>query len=300
MNSPLPRRPGGKARDGVYSVYVYNNVRITQTVEVVPSKPGARAPGGKRRLDAVVVRYRMENKDTRAHQVGARVNMDTFWVDNDGCLFAAPNHPGKILDGVELKAKTVPEYLQVLQRPDLKNPGDVAHFTFALGSKVEPPTRVILTRLGSWFDAWNMRPTPAMGDSAMGMYWDPKDLAPGAKREAAYAYGQGVATNPENEGTVRAVLSGSFEPGKRFTVSAYVADPLPGQSLTLELPAGMELVEGKEVQPVPPPGEDGSALVTWQARVQRLGEFPLRVRSSNGVTYTKRIRVARPDGAGGR
>jgi hypothetical protein len=294
INAPLPRKPGGKVRDGVMSVYVHNNVRITQTVEVVPTRPGPRAPGGKRRLDAVLVRYLFENKDTRPHKVGVRVNMDTFWVDNDGCLFAAPNHPGKILDGVELKGKKVPEYLQVLQRPDLKNPGEVAHFTFALGSRLEPPDRVFLTRLGMFADAWNMRATPAMGDSAMGMYWDPKELAAGAKREAAYAYGQGIASNPEGEGQVQTVLGGSFEPGKVFTVTAYVGDPVPGQSLTLQLPDGMELVEGKDVQPVPAVSDEGHCLVMWRARVRRLGEFPLRIRSSNGVTYTKVITVARP------
>jgi hypothetical protein len=295
-NAPLPRKPGGKPRDGVQSVYSYNNVRITQTIEVVPTKPSAKTPGAKRRLDAVVVRYLVENKDTRPHHVGARVSMDTFWVDNDGCLFAAPNEPGKILDGVEIKDKKVPEYLQVLQRPDLKNPGEIAHFTFALGGKFEPPNRVIVSRLGSFVDAWNLRAQPAMGDSMIGIYWEPKELAPGARREAAYAYGQGVATNPENDGKVQAVLGGSFEPCKVFTVTAYVEDPIPGQSLALSLPPGMQLVEGKEVQPVPAVSEDGHCLVMWKARVQRLGEFPLRIRSSNGVTYTKLITVARADG----
>ena len=295
-NAPLPRKPGGKVRDGVMSVYTYNKIRITQTVEVVPTKPGGKTPGGKRRLDAVVVRYLFENKDTRPHKVGVRVNMDTFWVDNDGCLFAAPNEPGKILDGVEIKGKKVPDYLQVLQRPDLKNPGEIAHFTYALGSKLEPPNRVIVSRLGAFIDAWNMRAQPAMGDSMMGMYWDPKELAPGAKREAAYAYGQGIASNPENEGKVQTVLGGSFEPGKVFTVTAYVEDPTPGQSLVLDLPAGMELVEGKEAQPVPAVTDDGNCLVMWRARVRRPGEFPLRIRSSNGVTYTKIITVTRAVG----
>ncbi len=295
-NAPLPRRPGGKARDGNMSVFVYKNLRLTQTVEVVPTKPGPKPPpGAKRRLDAAVVRYLIENKDTKPHKVGVRANMDVFWIDNDGALFAAPNQPGKILDGVELQGKKVPEYLQVLQRPNLQAPGEIAHFTYSLGSKFEPPTRVILTRLGAWRDAWNMNPQPAMGDSAMGMYWDPVEVKPGGKREAAYAYGQGIATNPENEGKVEVALGGSFEPGKRFTVTAYVEDPIPGQSLALELPPGMERVEGGAVQPVPPVTDDGNCLVRWQARVQRLGEFALRVRSSNGVTYTKLITVSRPD-----
>src|SRR5262249_42603865 len=155
---------------------------------------------------------------------------------------------------------------------------------------------VILTRLGAFRDPWNMNPQPANGDSAMGMYWDPKEIPPGGKREIAYAYGQGIASSPEGEGRVGVVLGGSFEPGKLFSVSAYVGDALAGQRLARELPAGMERVEGKELQPVPPVVGEGNSLVLWRARVQRPGEFTVRVRSSNGVTYTKRITVSRDDG----
>jgi hypothetical protein len=58
----------------------------------------------------------------------------------------------------------------------------------------------------------------------------------------------------------------------------------------------MALVQGPQVQPVPePPGEDPVSLVRWRARVLRPGEFPLRVRSSTGVTQGKHITV-RPAG----
>ena len=68
---------------------------------------------------------------------------------HDGCLFAAPTIPKKILDGVELKDKMLPEYVQLLQRPNLDNPGYVAHLTLNLGSKIERPNRVVLTRHGA-------------------------------------------------------------------------------------------------------------------------------------------------------
>lgn len=305
QNLRLPKGPGGKERDGVMSVFEQGKLRITQTVEVVPTKPGphpsagknAPAPtGGKRRLDSVLVRYLIENNDTTPHKVGVRVGMDMFWVNNDGALFASPTtHPGKVLDGVELKDKGVPDFVQVLQQPDVKNPGEVAHFTYNLGKSLERPTRVIMTRLGSQApDGWNWIPNPAMGDSAFAMFWDPVEIKPGGRREVAYAYGKGLATSPENEGAVQVVLGGSFEPGKLFTIAAYVNDPGPGQSLALELPAGMERLEGKELQPVGPPNEDGTSLVLWKARVRQTGRFYVRVRSSNGVTQTKVISISRP------
>jgi hypothetical protein len=154
---------------------------------------------------------------------------------------------------------------------------------------------VILTNLGAFANLWDIRAIPAMGDSAMAMYWDKRTLQPGSKRELAYSYGQGIASNPENEGKVEVALGGSFEPGKLFNVTAYVEDPAPGQTLTLELPAGMERMEGKELQPVPAPAAEGNSIVMWKARVCRTGEYALRVRSSTGVTQTKVITISKAE-----
>src|SRR5262249_13155964 len=150
---------------------------------------------------------------------------------------AAPTIPGKILDGMELKGKQLPPYLQMLQIPDLKNPGYVSHMTFDLGKRIDRPDRVVLSRFGA-AGVWDLPIFMAGGDSAMAAFWEPKEIKPGGKREIAYAYGKGVAVSPESEGAVRLALGGSFEPGKAFDVTAYVADPATGQFLTLELPAG--------------------------------------------------------------
>jgi hypothetical protein len=290
QNQPLPQKPGKRQRVGFQSVYEIHKIQVTQTVEVVPTK----APKGalKRRLDAMLVTYQVENKDTQPHNFGLRVWMDMYIVTNDGALFAAPNKPNEILDGVELKGKDVPDYIQCLQFPNLQNPGFVGHFTYALGKKYERPDRVVMTALrGAFgFNNWDMQVFRAMGDSAYGFYWDPKNIQPGQKRQFAYGYGEGVVSNQE-EGLVNPVLSGSFEPGKLFTVSAYVTDPGPGQFLTLQLPPGLELVEGSAVQPAVSNDESAKALVLWRCRVQRTGTFALRVRSSTGITQTRLITI---------
>jgi hypothetical protein len=292
VNGKLPKTPAGKERVGFTTVLIQGDLRLTQTMELTPTKPAS--PGAKRRLDSVLIRYVLENKGKQPHKIGLRVYMDTYIVDNDGALFAAPTIPNKVLDGIELKDKTLPDYVQILQRPDLKNPGYVAHFTLNLGSSVEKPSRVVLTRHGMGFNTWDMMPAQAGGDSAMGVFWEPKEIKAGGKREIAYAYGQGIAIAPENEGRFNLVLGGSFEPGKLFTIAAYVQDPATGQSLTLELPPGMERVEGKEIQPVAATTEESpQSLVLWKARVLQTGQFPLRVRSSTGLTQTKMITISR-------
>jgi hypothetical protein len=286
----LPKSAGGKQRVGVTSTWVVNKIHVTQVIELIPSKAPPKA-GGKRQMDVMLLKYTIENKDTIAHQVGVRNTIDIYLINNDGALFASPlTHPGKIINGHEFKGDKLPDYVQVLQNPDLKNPGYVTHFSFKLG-KLEPPTRFVCTNLGACFmGGWDVPAQPA-GDSAVAIFFDPKAVAPGGKREMAYAYGIGVASNPENEGRVTLQMGGSFEVGKQFNITAYVEDPLESQSLTLQLPPGLELVQGHATQAVPPADDTGSAVVVWKARVTKLGSHALKIRSSNGVEYTTKLTI---------
>lgn len=288
VETKLPKTAGGRERIGSSATFTLGDLKITRTVEVVPSKsPG---PGQKRRLDSCMIRYLVENKGAQAHKVGVRAYVDAYIIDNDGAQFAAPTMPNKVIDGVELKEKTLPDYVQVLQRPDLKNPGFVAHLTLSLGSSVEKANRVVLTRHGMGFNSWEMMPAPSMGDSAFGVFWEPKELKAGGKREVAYAYGQGIAVAPESEGRFNIALGGSFEPGKIFTIAATVMDPAQGQYLALDLPPGMERVEGKEMQPVIADQEQN--LILWKARVIQPGSYRVSIRSSTGLTQTKVIDIS--------
>ena len=295
QQTPLGKGAFGRQRHGIKSTWVIDKVHITQTLEIVPGKPSAkRAPGQKRLLDTLRVRYLVENKDNQPHKVAIRITIDMYMINNDGALFASPTtHPGRILNGVLLQGKTMPAYVQVLQIPNLQNPGQVAHFTLKMGNRLEGPSRMMLTNLGFCFQAWEVPAQPA-GDSAVAIFFDDKAVPAQGKRDMAYAYGMGIASSPDSEGRVALALGGSFEPGKRFNVTAYVEEPVEAQVLTLELPPGMELLEGKEVQPVPPPAADGRSIVRWQARVQRFGKFPVRVRSSTGLTQTKNLSVSQP------
>jgi hypothetical protein len=289
---PLGPGPYGKKRHGTQSDYKMGSLDVHQTIEIVPDRPvGKTAPGAKRKMNTARITYLIENKDTKPHTVEWKVGIDILVGNNDGALFASPTtHPGKVLDGVVLQEKTLPEYLQVLENPNLANPGMVAHMTFKNGGGVMGPKRVVLTTLGA-LGAWDAPAMQAGGDSACAIYWDAVTLKPGEKRAMCWAYGGGVASNIENEGKVAIALGGSFEPGKLFTVTAYVDDPVAGQALTLDLPAGLSRVEGKEIQPVAPPTETGTSVVLWKARVDRIGDYELKVRSSTGLTQSKSISI---------
>jgi len=288
---PLGKGKDSKERDGVTSRYVYNNgLRLTVTMSVVATRPADKA--AKRQRDAVFTHYLVENTGTKPRKFGLRIFMDTYVINNDGCLFAAPTMPGKILNGVVLKGKEFPPYVQLLHQPNLMNPGYVAHLTFELGSKFEKPDRIVLTRLAA-SAPWDVVAMQA-GDSALAFFWEPMEIKPGGKREFGYGYGKGIVPNPESEGQVEMVMGGSFAPGKVFSITARVIDPATGQSLQLELPPGMELLEGKETQAVPAlSADEGFSLVYWRARVLRPGEFSVRIHSSTGVTSGKRITMTK-------
>jgi hypothetical protein len=291
QNRPLPRGKGTKDREGFATSFVYpDNIRVTVKVSVEPTKPSTK--GAMSRLDAVMIHYTIENQGKQPHKVGLRIYIDTYVIDNDGCLFAAPTIPDKLLDGIVLRDKLLPPYVQMLQRPDLRNPGFVAHLSLDLGPKLEKPDRVVLTHHGAGLGTWEMPVMPAQGDSALGIFWEPRELKPGGIRECAYGFGQGIVTDLSNQGQLELALGGSFELGKLFDVTAYVTDPAPGQYLTLAVPEGVVLAQGKQQQAVPPP-KDGEtkSVVFWRASMQRPGEFAVRVHSSTGTTVGKLVAI---------
>jgi len=291
-NRAFSKKAAGRQRQGHEWVLVHHDLRVTMTSETAVSRP---APGSKQRsLGTVLMRYSVENIGTQPRKFGLKIYIDTNIVSNDGALFAAPTMPGKVLDGVELKGQTLPDYVQALQQPNLKAPGLVAHLTLNLGSGIDKADRVVLSRHGAGgLNGWDMPAVQAGGDSALAVFFEPRELKPGGRREMGYAYGPGIAVPPESEGRIDVKLDGSFEPGKEFTVTARVHDPVPAQTLILELPEGIELIGGREIQPVPealvvPP----LSIVEWRCCVRELGRHRLRLRSSTGVTQTKILTVS--------
>jgi hypothetical protein len=184
----------GKGRKGLKSVFVTEGkVRITQMVEIVSSSKG--------KDDTCLVTYAVENKDDKGHKVGIRVLVDTFIATNDGHPFAVPGRNRLITTSADFKvAKGIPPVVQALQRPDLKDPGLVAYFTFKPGGTVDGPERVSLTHLplkqedaiGWVIPVRNIKiDDDDPGDACVVMYWEPRDVARGGRRVVGYAYGGG-------------------------------------------------------------------------------------------------------------
>ena len=128
------------------------DIRVTEVLEVVPGKPYQSKPGAPlpRRMDTLLIKYVIENLGNAPHKVGCRAFIDTLVVQNDAALFASPTtHPNQVLNGIVLKDKQLPDFFEVLERPNVKDPGFKGIFTLKLGSKLEGPNRVVLTNYGT-------------------------------------------------------------------------------------------------------------------------------------------------------
>lgn len=284
---------GGKA-----CTYQLNNesIFITQEVTIQPGEPVPTAKGDVRPLDTCLVKYKIENRDKQPHQVGLRLLLDTYIVDNDGVPFTLPGED-KLVD-TEKDFKTpreVPGFIQVLQRPDLKNPGLVAQLNLRISDKIEPPGRVSLTH---WpgpdkKDRWDVPMAKIGDDSAVVLYWEPRELRPGQSRDIGFTYGLGhVEIGPQF--LLGVTVGGQYYVGGELTVVALVADPKV-KSVKLELPKGLQLLDTPAQQPVTMRAGIGEAArpspVTWRVRAIQSGTFTLDVSTDTGMKQSRRVKI---------
>jgi hypothetical protein len=275
------------------------DVYVTQTVEIVPGEQT-------RLLDTCLVQYTIENRSNTFRTVGLRVMLDTYIYPNDGAPFVVPGIG--LVNTKKTLTKTgttdIPDYIQVLEKPDLKNPGTVVHIGlsgFTLpdepGVAPEPLEKVLLTRwpeagfTKKWdVDEANMNEPPENPDSCVVLYWPTIKMNPHEKRVLAYTYGLNRLSG-ESSGNAKLSLTsgGSFRPGNVFTVTAYVNDATKGQAIDLKLPEGLELVEGE--QPSKKITEDAAvAQVAWKIRSKKAGDFALEV-FSGGVREVYKVAI---------
>jgi hypothetical protein len=297
----------GKSRgEGRRSVWVYDaeRIQITQFVEVVPGEQS-------RLLDTCLVRYLIQNQDTRPHLVGLRFLLDTYIGANDGVPFTIPG-ARTLCDTQQVfdRPEAVPDFIQALERENLRDPGTVAQVQLRLGGRLEAPSRV---SLGAWPNPeladrdprcrqektlWEVPVFPIKTlktpDSAVTLYWDEKELPPGGRREVGFSYGLGNVASTEGAGRLGLSVGGRFQPGGEFTLTALVSEPLPEESLTLELPQSFQILDGGTTQPVPsvPAGAvRRTSPLSWRIKAGPEGTYTLQVKSSAGASQKLDLRI---------
>jgi hypothetical protein len=283
-----------------------NKVAVTQLVELVRSQQSDR-------LDTCRVRYRIENRDVRAHEVGIRFLLDTFIGGNDGVPFTIPGEPDLCDTMKDLPAQArdgkIPDFLQALEKPNLAHPGTIAHLRLKL-DKVESPVRVTL---GAWpneklrvldnrargpLTLWDVPLLPLksldLDDSAVTIYWKEALLAPGASREVGFEYG---LWNLSSKGSrLATTVDGAFRPEGELTVVAYVnrTGLEEEATVTLKLPEGFKVLAGAATQSVPrlPRTARSSTIpITWRVQAGPTGSHEFTVTSSFGLSQTLKVEI---------
>lgn len=179
-DEPAPAK-GEPATRPYKSIWQCKNIRVTQTVQIVRGAAG--------KFDTAKVIYILENKDAaKEHEVGIRLLLDTYIVDNDGNTFAIEGKDELVVRCKSFHKGAVPSYVRALQVADPKNPRFEAILTLKL-ENVTPPTSFLITRLPLKLDQWDIAEEDMRTDSAAVLYWEPRTLASNRSFAAGYAYG---------------------------------------------------------------------------------------------------------------
>jgi hypothetical protein len=301
FGGPEGRWEGKPAKSGIYGGQVAKfeftplPVFVTQTVQVMPGEAVEVTPGVyKRLLNTCLIKYKVENKDTRSHKLGLRIMVDTLIGKNDGTPFTIPGVPGLVATMKDFPSRQeIPDFIQALEFPDLEGPGTVIQMNLKLSDQLAPD-RVSLTHWPGWnYGAWDVHMENIAEDSAIVLYWNPVELKPGASREMAFSYGLGNLKG----GKLGITVGGTLAVNREMTVIAYVADPQPGETATLVLPEGFEfLANSAPTQPVPEAerGGDGKirpSPVTWRIRPTVEGRQALSVTTSTGLSVSQPVTI---------
>jgi hypothetical protein len=288
LNATAPTTPTAEAKgeEGKTWTTVWDlparKVTVTQEVVLVRGSQTAK-------LDTVFVRYTLKNTDKKKQKVGLRFMLDTLIGKNDGVPFIVPEKADLVTTGALLSAKTkdLPEYVQAIEKTDLRDPGTVAH----LGVRVSPhhgvvelPDSVLLSGWPGGDAPWTYPVRNLGGDSAVGLYWAEAAIDPGAERRVGFTYGLAKLFSSGSGGEIALTAGGSFKTGGVVTVSAYLDRRVKQPTATVELDKGLKLAAGQKakqtalLRPTDPYGR-----LSWKVVCGEPGEYKVTVRLSNGL-----------------
>ncbi|MCR5793717.1 MAG: Ig-like domain-containing protein [Solobacterium sp.] len=167
------------------SSMMIGDITVYQTLSLVSSESSS--------VDDVVrIEYKVINTGTGSKNVGVRIMLDTMLASNDYAPFKVKGTGNLTTIRNYDSATGIPDSYQVYD--DLNNPTTIATGYLVRSGEIKPD-RVQFT---NWpaikQNNWNYIGSvgSSLGDSAVGIYWDPASLGSGKSKTVATYYGVGV------------------------------------------------------------------------------------------------------------
>jgi len=281
------------------ALWIRDAVAVTQTLAYVYGTNTGR-------VDTVQIKYTLTNQASVTKTVGLRLMLDTLIGDNDGVPFVVPGREGIVDRAVDLRGDAVPDFVQALEFPNLAEPGVIVHLTLQ-GADATRPDRLVISAWCEGNGTWDYY--PALGgdghtltrcglanntpDSAIGLYFDPQPLGPGASRTLITYYGLGgISSTESGNATLSLLFNRQVNQGAEFWITALVGMPQAGQRVRLELPDGLVLSDDMVAEQSVTAGGDFTQL-SWRVKAEKaMTDAPVTVVSSpDGSTESQSITV---------
>lgn len=175
-------------RDGkMICVWSARNIEITQILKIVKGPTTGR-------MDTVEISYIIWNKDSREHNIGIRIMLDTYLGGNDNVPFKLPGI-GDVTTETALYKDNIPDYWYAFD--NLINPNIRVQGTLKVAG-ANNPDKVIFANWGKIRkNLWDfviekgkpfLRPS-GEPDSAIAIYWFPRKFNPNDTFTVATYYG---------------------------------------------------------------------------------------------------------------
>ena len=220
------------------------------------------------RADTVRIAVTATNTTGEALSPGLRIMLDTMIGQNDQAPFFVPGS-GNFNTEREFLGDQMPAYWKSFEAPDY-NQASLKGQGIVTGEDAVKPDRLVFATWPNIKDsAWDYRVDPNLlvGDSAVALYWEPRELAAGASVTWITYYGlAGVGGGNAWIDAPVSITSDAPEFSATLWVTNLSDADFTGGEARLALPRGLRLSEGEtEVKSMPTvPVNGGAQSVSWR------------------------------------
>ena len=207
------------------------------------------------REDIAEIKYETINNGETAHSVGTRIMLDTMLGNNDGAPFKVPGI-GDVTKEIEIVGNRIPQYWQAFD--DLDNPSIIASGAFYKNFNERPDKVQFVAWPGIYHTDWSYEIDPetlVTMDSAVGIYFNPREVRPQETVAVATYYGIGdfLSSDADDDLSLRVTAPQELQVNTQtgnyysnpFTITAYIKNnslaTAENVKLILNLPVGGEL-----------------------------------------------------------